>query len=383
MPSPTTTTPPDSQQVLCTLRVFDISTRDYAIFHCPLNVPSALLDTAIARGKPEAAFLPARTWAERTLNSNNKKWTCVGCRKPAGKNAVVANGFWERGKGESEGETSEDPARRGFTRFLELVAVPRCDALPACKVAAEKVCRIALEDALPEGALARARESEMEKTELPAEVVVYLPRPDGPGKDNEEASGGDDLTSNGDLTSYPFHLEQSTVSVPSSLAQLDADLGPLARALRDASSILIAKAIDSRKLWQCIACGLPTDAYAISTAAANREGKLVSIVEIAHHCRPPAEAVPNNKDAESVSNCMKQVTAMMRQSAAQGNANFVGRICSACGKHAARGAPGQGKTEFRKCSACRHAYYCSEACQKNDWPKHRKACAQMAGLGGK
>ena len=32
------------------------------------------------------------------------------------------------------------------------------------------------------------------------------------------------------------------------------------------------------------------------------------------------------------------------------------------------------KEDFKRCSACRGVFYCSEACQRNDWPKHRKNC---------
>lgn len=39
-------------------------------------------------------------------------------------------------------------------------------------------------------------------------------------------------------------------------------------------------------------------------------------------------------------------------------------ICANCSK----------KGNFWKCSACRSVSYCSVACQRQDWPKHKPNC---------
>jgi hypothetical protein len=47
-------------------------------------------------------------------------------------------------------------------------------------------------------------------------------------------------------------------------------------------------------------------------------------------------------------------------------------VCSACGAGAASGQ------RLRRCGACREAWYCSTACQLQDWPAHRDACRAAA-----
>mmetsp|Transcript_21745 Transcript_21745/g.35218 ORF Transcript_21745/g.35218 Transcript_21745/m.35218 type:complete len:117 (-) Transcript_21745:843-1193(-) len=32
---------------------------------------------------------------------------------------------------------------------------------------------------------------------------------------------------------------------------------------------------------------------------------------------------------------------------------------------------------FKECGRCRHARYCSELCQRNDWPDHRHLCESL------
>ena len=46
------------------------------------------------------------------------------------------------------------------------------------------------------------------------------------------------------------------------------------------------------------------------------------------------------------------------------------RVCSACGK------AGGGRL---RCSRCKKAWYCSVACQKQDWPSHKAGCRWSAG----
>eukprot|EP00475_Leptophrys_vorax_P021833 TRINITY_DN2966_c0_g1_i1.p1 TRINITY_DN2966_c0_g1~~TRINITY_DN2966_c0_g1_i1.p1 ORF type:complete len:193 (-),score=63.83 TRINITY_DN2966_c0_g1_i1:181-759(-) len=43
--------------------------------------------------------------------------------------------------------------------------------------------------------------------------------------------------------------------------------------------------------------------------------------------------------------------------------------CSACGKS---------EGQMKLCSACKKAAYCSQQCQKNDWPKHKQSCKGKA-----
>lgn len=45
---------------------------------------------------------------------------------------------------------------------------------------------------------------------------------------------------------------------------------------------------------------------------------------------------------------------------------FPNRVCKVCQK--------EGK--MMKCSVCMDAYYCSAACQKSDWKKHKKSCTK-------
>jgi hypothetical protein len=42
--------------------------------------------------------------------------------------------------------------------------------------------------------------------------------------------------------------------------------------------------------------------------------------------------------------------------------------CSHCGKEAA---------ELKRCSVCKHASYCGDACQNAAWKKHKKTCVTL------
>jgi hypothetical protein len=44
--------------------------------------------------------------------------------------------------------------------------------------------------------------------------------------------------------------------------------------------------------------------------------------------------------------------------------------CAECGK--------EGGVSLKTCKACMHARYCSAACQRNHWPKHKKDCKLRA-----
>jgi len=44
--------------------------------------------------------------------------------------------------------------------------------------------------------------------------------------------------------------------------------------------------------------------------------------------------------------------------------------CAECGE--------EGGASLKVCKACMHARYCSAACQRNHWPKHKKECKQRA-----
>jgi hypothetical protein len=44
--------------------------------------------------------------------------------------------------------------------------------------------------------------------------------------------------------------------------------------------------------------------------------------------------------------------------------------CSLCEKK-------QGTIEFKPCSVCRNAVYCSVICQKQDWKKHKLDCKRL------
>ena len=48
------------------------------------------------------------------------------------------------------------------------------------------------------------------------------------------------------------------------------------------------------------------------------------------------------------------------------------RVCSACGE------AGGGRL---RCSRCKQAWYCSVACQKQDWPSHKAVCRWSSGAG--
>jgi len=37
-------------------------------------------------------------------------------------------------------------------------------------------------------------------------------------------------------------------------------------------------------------------------------------------------------------------------------------------------------SELKRCAACKHVRYCSEACQRDHWPVHKEECALIAGL---
>lgn len=37
------------------------------------------------------------------------------------------------------------------------------------------------------------------------------------------------------------------------------------------------------------------------------------------------------------------------------------------------------KADFKRCSSCKKAYYCSPECQNKDWPEHKKWCKNFAG----
>ena len=49
------------------------------------------------------------------------------------------------------------------------------------------------------------------------------------------------------------------------------------------------------------------------------------------------------------------------------------RMCQLCGKSAAAK-----EKEFKKCSVCRLARYCSRECQLGDWKAHKKTCKEAA-----
>lgn len=42
--------------------------------------------------------------------------------------------------------------------------------------------------------------------------------------------------------------------------------------------------------------------------------------------------------------------------------------CASCKQHATT------EIKLKKCARCISTYYCSAACQKKDWPQHKKVC---------
>ncbi len=45
------------------------------------------------------------------------------------------------------------------------------------------------------------------------------------------------------------------------------------------------------------------------------------------------------------------------------------KMCVNCGKNNTK--------EFKKCGKCKSAYYCSQACQKENWKQHKQICGQL------
>ena len=51
------------------------------------------------------------------------------------------------------------------------------------------------------------------------------------------------------------------------------------------------------------------------------------------------------------------------------------RWCAVC--HLRGGADTFAPEKLSLCGGCRQAAYCSQACQKSDWPTHRPVCKQF------
>ena len=45
--------------------------------------------------------------------------------------------------------------------------------------------------------------------------------------------------------------------------------------------------------------------------------------------------------------------------------------CATCGKH-------QTQLQLKKCGRCKAVFYCSVACQKNDWKQHKTECKKLS-----
>ena len=78
---------------------------------------------------------------------------------------------------------------------------------------------------------------------------------------------------------------------------------------------------------------------------------------------PETTAVANN--GETIKSAAKRVDALL--GSLQDRLGDPVMPCKVCGK-CARGFP------LKRCSRCKQAYYCSQDCQKVNWPSHKRAC---------
>ncbi len=107
--------------------------------------------------------------------------------------------------------------------------------------------------------------------------------------------------------------------------------------------VIVIKRTNHCVVFSCRQCGKNTS-------------KVCKLCEDAHYCSPNCKSKDLLSSLFACQTFAPQNTTKKKKS----------HTCSFCNKTTGR----------QHCSSCKTAYYCSPSCQLQDWPKHKKSCAQ-------
>lgn len=127
--------------------------------------------------------------------------------------------------------------------------------------------------------------------------------------------------------------------------------------------------------FECVGCGSTANDQSFVSCWLPREDPLTKTLGMSREMWTFCTRVKGDACREYARRLMKENLEQVQKQVAQrhGPDAKVGQKkftpCCACGKRTLK--PQQ---DFRRCSRCKIAMYCSHECQVADWPKHKKIC---------
>ena len=339
----------DRVLALAKRKVYDGRSKQFVRYQKEVTLSRrALLDT---NANP---FVPASEWADEVMGYRD--WACAICHKPQAPRYSHRTAHFEG--------RAKVAALVKFSDWISLVFVPHCQAR-SCTVASERLCGKLGDDVEDNWEAFETEDAGIQLVDVPAEVRVYFPQKDGKGCN---FSNSDSET----LKGHEYYSGKGAIKIPASLIA-DGNLVPMLEAMGIAADGLLRKTVAAISTRHCVVCGGQASGYGIATTVGGRDAGVNDAVGDGLY---RLDVLPVcSGDGTNCGQTLKK--GLKRSDAKKSLRSSQVQLASACvGCLTVTLDP---RLEFKRCSRCRSALFCSQDCFKRHWPTHKTTCSIVSG----